>query len=72
MSAAARLHTDAPAHVPLIAVTTSEMRENTLDLATNQVRRTIPVLPSPLVAREAGGALWVTDFEQSQLWRIDL
>ncbi|HET7472649.1 MAG TPA: hypothetical protein VFJ71_05960 [Candidatus Limnocylindrales bacterium] len=43
-----------------------------IDLATNQVRRTIPVLPSPLVAREAGGALWVTDFEQSQLWRIDL
>jgi putative glutamine amidotransferase len=36
MSAAARLHTDAPPHVPLIAVTTSEMRENTLDLATNQ------------------------------------
>jgi putative glutamine amidotransferase len=36
MSAAARLHTDAPAHVPLIAVTTSEMRENTLDLATSQ------------------------------------
>jgi putative glutamine amidotransferase len=36
MSAATRLHTDAPAHLPLIAVTTSEMRENTLDLATNQ------------------------------------
>jgi putative glutamine amidotransferase len=36
MSAAARLHTDAPPHVPLIAVTTSEMRDNTLDLATSQ------------------------------------
>ena len=36
MSAAARLHTAAPAHLPLIAVTTSEMRQNTLDLATDQ------------------------------------
>ena len=36
MSAAARLPTAAPAHLPLIAVTTSEMRQNTLDLATDQ------------------------------------
>ena len=36
MSAATRLHTAAPAHLPLIAVTTSEMRHNTLDLATDQ------------------------------------
>jgi putative glutamine amidotransferase len=36
MSAAARLHTAAPAHLPLIAVTTSEMRQNTFDLATEQ------------------------------------
>ena len=36
MSAATRLHTAAPAHLPLIAVTTSEMRQNTLDLATDQ------------------------------------
>jgi putative glutamine amidotransferase len=36
MSAAARLHTGAPAHLPLIAVTTSEMRQNTFDLATDQ------------------------------------
>jgi putative glutamine amidotransferase len=36
MSAATRLHADTPVHLPLIAVTTSEMRENTLDLATNQ------------------------------------
>ena len=37
MSAAARLHPAAPAHLPLIAVTTSEMRQNTFDLATEQV-----------------------------------
>jgi len=36
MSAATRLHTAAPAHLPLIAVTTSEMRQNILDLATDQ------------------------------------
>jgi putative glutamine amidotransferase len=36
MSAAARLHTDPPAHVPLIAVTTSEMRSNPVATATNQ------------------------------------
>ena len=36
MSAAARLHTDPPAHVPLIAVTTSEMRSNSVAIATNQ------------------------------------
>ena len=43
-----------------------------IDLATNQVTRTIPVGPSPLVAIEAGGALWVTDFDDNALWRIDL
>jgi hypothetical protein len=43
-----------------------------IDLATNKVTRTIPVLPSPLVPLEADGALWVTDFENSALWRIQL
>jgi DNA-binding beta-propeller fold protein YncE len=43
-----------------------------VDLATNAVRRTIPLLGSPLVAREANGLLWVTDFDRSELWRIDL
>ena len=43
-----------------------------IDMATNQVTRTIRLRPSPLVAREAGGALWVTDFDASNLWRIDL
>jgi streptogramin lyase len=43
-----------------------------IDLATNQVRRTIPIQPFPLVPLEAGGALWVTDFEGSLLWRVDL
>ena len=43
-----------------------------VDLATNKVTRTIPLQPSPLVPLEAGGTLWVTDFENSALWRIDL
>jgi hypothetical protein len=43
-----------------------------IDLATNKVTRTIPVLPFPLVPLEAGGALWVTDFDSSVLWRIQL
>jgi DNA-binding beta-propeller fold protein YncE len=53
-----------------IAVTGQGVRE--IDLATNTVTRTIPVLPAPLVPLEAGGALWVTDFENSDLWRIEL
>jgi putative glutamine amidotransferase len=36
MSAAARIHPAAPAHLPLIAVTSSEMRDNPFDLATDQ------------------------------------
>jgi DNA-binding beta-propeller fold protein YncE len=43
-----------------------------IDLATNKVTRTIPLQPSPLVPIEAGGALWVTDFDNSALWRVDL
>jgi virginiamycin B lyase len=43
-----------------------------IDLATTAVRRTIKVLPAPLVPLEANGRLWVTDFESSVLWRIDL
>jgi streptogramin lyase len=42
-----------------------------IDLATNQVVQIIPVLQSPAVAREADGALWVTDFDNSYLWRIE-
>jgi hypothetical protein len=41
-----------------------------IDLATNAVTKTVPLLPSPLVPREAFGALWVTDFNNSDLWRI--
>lgn len=41
-----------------------------IDLATNAVVRTIP-LSSPDIAREVGGVLWVTDFESSDLWRIE-
>jgi DNA-binding beta-propeller fold protein YncE len=43
-----------------------------IDLATNKVTRTIPLLPSPNIPVEAGGALWVTDFDNSDLWRIGL
>ena len=43
-----------------------------IDLATNQVTRTIPLQGSPLVPFEADGVLWVTDFENSVLWRIVL
>lgn len=43
-----------------------------IDMATNKVTRTIPLVPSPLVPIEAGGALWVTDFDNSRLWRIEL
>jgi streptogramin lyase len=43
-----------------------------VDLATTEVRRTIPLPPNSDVAHEAGGVLWVTDFEGSELWRIDL
>lgn len=32
----------------------------------------IPLVPSTLVAVEARGALWVTHFNNSVLWRIDL
>lgn len=41
-------------------------------LATNKVRRTIPIPGTPLAALEADGTLWVTDFESSALWRVDL
>ena len=42
-----------------------------VDLASNDVVRTIPVPGSTLVAREAAGFLWVTAFDTSELWRIE-
>jgi hypothetical protein len=42
-----------------------------IDLATNQEVQTIPFPGSPLVPLEAAGALWVTDFDNSDLWRIE-
>ena len=42
-----------------------------IDLATNAIRRTIPVLPAPLVPLEADGALWITDTGLGQLWRLE-
>jgi sugar lactone lactonase YvrE len=43
-----------------------------IDMATTKVTRTIPLLPSAGIPFEAGGALWVTDFDNSDLWRIEL
>jgi DNA-binding beta-propeller fold protein YncE len=43
-----------------------------IDLATNKVRRTIPLRGTSLAPLEAAGALWVTDFESSSLWRVAL
>lgn len=41
-----------------------------VDLETNAVLRTITIPGSILVARTAAGALWVTSFDASELWRI--
>jgi hypothetical protein len=41
-----------------------------IDLASNHVLRTIPVPGSTLVARESAGVLWVSLFDESELWRI--
>jgi streptogramin lyase len=54
-------------------LTVSNLGVLEIDLSTNQVRRTIPLQrPSLLLSLEANGALWVTDFDGSALWRIDL
>lgn len=53
-----------------LAVTDQGVLE--IDLATNKITRTIPLLRSPSTPFEAGGALWVTDFDNSDLWRIEL
>jgi hypothetical protein len=42
-----------------------------IDLATNVVLQTIPVLQSSDIPIEAAGALYVTDFANSYLWRIE-
>jgi hypothetical protein len=42
-----------------------------IDLSSNEVLRTISVPDSTLVARESGGFLWVTNFNTSELWRIE-
>jgi virginiamycin B lyase len=43
-----------------------------IDLTSNVVTRTIPGVTSPNVAREGDGFLWVTDLDNSDLWRIEL
>jgi hypothetical protein len=43
-----------------------------LDRATNEVRRTIPVPGGELLPFVIGDTLWVTDFNNSLLWRVDL
>jgi DNA-binding beta-propeller fold protein YncE len=42
-----------------------------LDLATGQEIRTVPITGNPAVPREDAGVLWVTDFDNSFLWRIE-
>jgi streptogramin lyase len=42
-----------------------------IDLATNAVVRTIPLRQSPDIAREVDGVVWVSDFDNSDLWRIE-
>lgn len=42
-----------------------------IDLATNAEVQVIPFGGSPLLPLEAAGALWVTDFDNSDLWRIE-
>jgi DNA-binding beta-propeller fold protein YncE len=41
-----------------------------IDLASNEVVQTVPLLPSPQVPLETRGALWVTDYNNSDVWRI--
>jgi DNA-binding beta-propeller fold protein YncE len=43
-----------------------------IDVATNEALRTIPVPGTPLVPYATSDALWVTDFDRSLLWRVDL
>ena len=43
-----------------------------VDVATNQALRTIPVPGTPLIPYVTSDALWVTDFDNSLLWRVDL
>ena len=43
-----------------------------VDLATDKVLRTIDLPATTLLAREIDGVLWVTNFDTSDLWRIDL
>jgi hypothetical protein len=52
-------------------VTTGSEGVVEIDLATNEVRRSIAVPGSPLVPFRTGDALWVTDFDSSSLWRIE-
>ena len=53
-------------------VTVSNVGVLEIDLETNDIVRTIPLLPSPHVPFETDGVLWVTDFDRSELWRLDL
>jgi streptogramin lyase len=41
-----------------------------IDLETNKILRSVPVRPEPVSAIEAAGALWVTSFAGSSLWRV--
>ena len=43
-----------------------------IDAVTNQVIREVPLGPMPIKVLFAFGALWVTDFNSSEVWRITL
>jgi YVTN family beta-propeller protein len=42
-----------------------------IELPSYQTLRTIEILPSPLIAIEAAGYLWVTNYDTSTLWRLE-
>ena len=56
-------------HAWMIQESTAAMR---VDLATNEITKTIPILYGPVVGLEAAGYLWVPTIDGNKLWRIEL
>jgi YVTN family beta-propeller protein len=42
-----------------------------IELPSYRTLRTIEILPSPLIAIEAAGYLWITNFDTNTLWRLE-
>jgi YVTN family beta-propeller protein len=42
-----------------------------IELDSNKVLRTLALLPVPIRIAEVAGALWVTEYERSELWRLE-